>query len=144
MRKFGLFLAGLAGLFLSACSGPITNVPVAVDPASVVGKDLVAAKSNLQKAVEIGVLKPGDAALSCLSGVVHDLGLDGETVVLSFDPENAGLVSAGSILYIRAQQLKDAAQSFQLPAECEAVVGKFVIDAARVGRKTLPLGGLLR
>jgi len=45
------------------------------------------------------------------------------------------LISAGSVLYIRVQQAKKGTGSVALPVDCEALIGKLVIDTAKLGIK---------
>ncbi len=131
MLKYCIVILGLA---LSACSSVVTTQVVSQE--SVLGQDILAAESNLKKAVEVGVLGDGDPALACLSGIVADLNLAGEPAP-GFEPEKKGLVSLGSVVYIRAQQAK-AFADFKLNEDCEAVVGRFVLDSARAAAKVLP------
>ena len=136
MRK--LFLL-LPLLFVAACSNTVSNT--ALDSSSVLGKDLAAAKFNLDSAVTIGALPADDPAVGCVSAVLADLGLDKEAV--SFEPQREGVVSAGALIYIRVAQAKAFKDSFKLPSDCDAVLGRLVIDSVKAGSKALPGAGLL-
>lgn len=141
MRKLSIVLVGIAGLLLSACTSTISSSPVSLDSASVLGKDLAAAKFNLDNAVLVGALPADDPAVGCVSAVLADLGLDKEAV--SFEPQREGVVSVGSVIYIRVAQAKAFKDSFKLPSDCDAVVGRLVIDSVKAGSKALPGAGLL-
>lgn len=134
---------------LCACAAPITNnrstAGIQVSPDSGVGKDLLAAGFNLDSAIAIGVLPADDPASTCIHGVLKQAGLEvpaGTPAVASFIPEDKGAVSVGSIAYIRAQQLQGL-KGIQLPIDCEALIGKFVIDGLAVTNR-LALGALIK
>ena len=115
-------------LLLAGCSTISTN-PVAVSADSRVGKDLVAAAYNLDQAVAIGALKPDDPAPKCVHGVLIQAGIEvppGTPAPGSFTPQKEGLVSIGSIAYIKAQQLKGV--KLVVPVDCKALIGQMVID----------------
>lgn len=139
-------------LALAACSAtaPISNAPLDV-ATSIIPKQatdtvqtgLVNASWNLHQAQAIGVLKPNDAAQVCVDGTLTDLGIDpttgnsvktGGSAETSFTPKVSDLISLGSVIYIRAEQLQTAKQSIALiSTNCDAIVGKFVRLAARSG-----------
>lgn len=134
---------------LCACATPITNnkgtggIPVSAD--SGVGKDLLAAAFNLDNAIGIGVLPADDPAASCIHGVLKQAGLEvpaGAPAVASFIPENRGAVSVGAIAYIRAIQLQGL-KGLQVPVDCEALIGKFVVDGLTTANK-LAIGTLIK
>lgn len=131
--------AFIAALALAGCAGDTVS-PLPIDPSGVVARDLKAAADNLQRAVDAGILKADDPAPQCLASVVADLQLDGSAE--GFTPQRAGLISVGSILYIRHQQARELAK-FQLPAACDAIVGRLVIDSAKAGARAVPGAGLL-
>ena len=139
MRK--MVCALLVSLTLSACTQAISNSPVSLDSASVLGKDLAAAKFNLDQAIAVGALPADDPAAGCVTAVLADLGLDKEAV--SFEPQREGVVSVGAIIYIRVAQAKAFKDSFKLPSDCDAVVGRLVIDSVKAGSRALPGAGLL-
>ena len=138
MRK--LFLM-LPLLFVAACTSTISSAPVGLDSASVLGKDLAAAKFNLDNAIAVGALPADDPAAGCVTAVLADLGLDKDAV--SFEPQREGVVSTGAIIYIRVAQAKAFKDSFKLPSDCDAVLGRLVIDSVKAGSKALPGAGLL-
>lgn len=140
LRSISLALA--AACLLSACAAEISGNPSPISSTGVIGKDLQAAGRNLESAVKVGALSEDDPAPKCLANLLADLGLDGTSVTDSFAPERAGIVSEGSILYVRAQQLKQV-RDYRLPTECEAIVGRFVLDSARAGVRSLPFSGVL-
>jgi hypothetical protein len=131
---FALLFCALAG-----CAAPISKSGPVPLPAGV-ARDLVATGWNLDQAVSVGAILPTDPAVACVHGVLAEAGLDTPACVPpippattpicpapapSFVPENKGAVSAGSIAYIHAQQLKGLA-SVTVPMECDAIVGQFV------------------
>ena len=121
------FIVTLA-LLLAGCTTISTN-PVAVPAGSFVGKDLIAAAYNLDQAVAIGALKADDPAPKCVHGVLMQAGIEvppGTPAPGSFTPQKEGLVSIGSIAYIKAQQLKGA--KLTVPQDCKALIGQLVID----------------
>lgn len=66
-------------------------------------------------------------------------------VIPSFVPKVAGIIDAGSVAYILAQQALQASGGVLplIPVACETVIGQFVIDGAKLGLNVLPAGGLL-
>lgn len=126
-------------VLLAGCATPISKSSAIPLPAGV-AKDLVAAGWNLDQAVLVGALDATDPAVGCIHGVLAEAGLDTPACVppvapatapvcppapASFIPENSGAVSAGSIAYIHAQQLKNLV-GLAVPVECDAMVGQFV------------------
>ncbi|HEV2225052.1 MAG TPA: hypothetical protein VGR84_18820 [Candidatus Acidoferrales bacterium] len=131
-------IAAGALLVLAGCTTPISNNPIASTPgAQVLGDDLVAAAFNLNSAISIHVLPPDDPAAACINTEVTQLGLgQGAPAAESFVPENKGLISAGAIVYIHAQQIKAQLGGLtQVPVSCEALVGKLVVDAIQAGNQ---------
>jgi hypothetical protein len=132
MKKLFLVLP----LFLLGCATTITGGPPgqgpAVDPSSFLAKDLVAAAYNLDQAVLVGALPADDPAPACVHGVLINAGIElppGTTAPASFEPKREGLVSAGSIAYIRVQQLKAASgKVLKVPVSCKALIGGIVVD----------------
>jgi hypothetical protein len=124
---------------IGGCATPISkNAPLPLLPG--VARDLVATGWNLDQAVAVGALDAADPAVGCIHGVLAEAGLDAPVCVppvapatapvcppapASFVPENRGAVSAGSIVYIHAQQLRGLAR-LVVPMECDALVGQFV------------------
>jgi len=135
-RPIGIVFA--AALGLAACSNTISNQPAtSVLPSGTVA-DLQAAEWNLDQAISIGVLPSTDPADKCLHDELGGAGLDPTVTpaptAKSFTAKNQGLASAGSILYIKAQQAQSAAATAKADdASCEALVGKIVIDAVKAG-----------
>lgn len=158
-----LIYALLIAFTLSACAsltaaplltGPISTTPAAgalpipiTNPAIV--SDLEAAAKNLDQAVAIGALAKDDPAPACLHDAMQKAGIElppGTAPAQSFEPVNDGVISLGSILYIRAQQLKAAAgQGVKISQTCLALIGQIHLDAlmatAKVGGAALGLGG---
>lgn len=142
-------LIALLALILTGCAGPITNSPVpklsrlgqAVD----FDQGLREARYNLEEATKIGVLPADDPALPCVVGVMKDLGIDQpEGTVKSFDPKVDEILGKATVLYIRARQAQSlAGQGVNVPAGCEQLIGRILIDAGRGGLRTAPGGGLL-
>ena len=145
-----VYLTAILFVCAVGCTTPISKSgPVPLPPG--VAKDLVATGWNLDQAVTVGAILPTDPAVACVHGVLAEAGLDTPACVPpvapattpacpapapSFVPENKGAVSAGSIAYIHAQQLKGLAQ-VTVPMECDAIVGQFV----RLGlTKSAPAG----
>lgn len=134
--------------FMGGCA--TSNSPVGgLRQDGLIANDLKAAAFNLDQAIAIGVLPEDDPAAGCVRGVLSDLGLDGTAAPeQSFMPKRDGLISIGAVLYIRAQQVKKArASRITLPQDCMAIIGRIVIDAAKVAgrgaRSLIPGGGLI-
>ena len=131
------FLATLTG-----CGTLITNsTGPTVSPGSVLGTDLIAAASNLDQAIAIGVLPKGDPADVCLHGVLQQVGLESAPGVpspASFEAARKGLVSEGSIVYIKVAQLKNL-KTVGITPECYALLGKLQVDGLKAGVGLAPL-----
>lgn len=123
-----VFLAILIALTLAGCAtlGPS---PLLSDP--VVKTDIASAAYNLDQAVKLGMLPADDPAVVCLHVVAAKAAAD-----VSFEPKYDGLVSAGSVAYIAAQIAK---KGVAIDPQCEALVGRVVIDGAKAARKAVPL-----
>jgi hypothetical protein len=135
MKK--LLGAAMMAVLLAGCATEISGSASPISSTGLIARDLQAAAFNLTEAQRVGALPADDPAGKCLTGVLADLGLDGSAETESFTPKRDGIVSEGAVIYIRAMQVK-AMRGYQLPAECDAVVGRFVIDAAKLGIKGLP------
>jgi hypothetical protein len=118
---------------LAACTTPISKSGPVPLPFGV-ARDLVATGWDIDQAVAVGAILPTDPAVGCIHGVLAEAGLDTPACVApavcppaapSFVPQNRGAVSAGSIVYIHAQQLKNLSQ-LAVPVECDAMIGQFV------------------
>lgn len=122
-------------------AGPDSAVAAlpSIAPGKTVADDLAAAAKNLDQAVALGILPANDPAVACL-GTVNKQVHSGQEVK-SFVPDNAGAISAGSIAYILAQQARSAG-GIRLPVECEALVGRLVMDGMRDARQVMRLGVL--
>lgn len=153
MKK--LLLIAIAALALSGCAlmggdissaGPInTWNPVSRDPPPLIAKDLLSAADNLDQAVVIGALSADDPAPKCLHSILQRSGLElppGATN-RSFTPKNDGVASAGAIAYIVAQQLKNV-KSAPVDTNCEALLGRVVLDGVNSAKQAVPLVGILR
>jgi hypothetical protein len=157
----GLLIVLLA--LTAGCAQPVsTNVvrDVASGPGGdVIIRGLQNAAYNLDSAVKIGALPAGDPAPACVHDVLQKLGADcrldpsaeGGTACVVTDPSSvftprvSDLISAGSVAYIRIQQLKVAAGGgIKVATSCEAIIGQLLIDQARAAGQVLPGGGLLR
>lgn len=140
LPTLGLLL--LLAFGLSACS---ISSSLLGDVASLVGgsgsaggliaRDMVATKFNLEKAVEVGALRADDPALGCLQMATAQLGIGQKAP--SFEPQRAGVLSEGAIIYIRIQQAKklQGGTGADLPVSCLALIGLFVQDGAKLGQK---------
>jgi hypothetical protein len=112
-----------------------------------VQQGLLDASSNLDQAIAVGALDKADPAAACLHGVLQQLGIDPTLPVqgpgTSFTPKISDLISLGSVLYIRAQQLQKLQGAGVItPPSCKALIGQFVLDAAAAGVRNQPGGGL--
>ena|SRR5258708_1999529 len=125
----------------AAGSAPI---PIAAD--LFIGKDLLSSQWNLQQAAAIGAIPANDPALVCVTDVVHKTGLDGSAPPASFVPKNDGLISAGVIAYIIAQQAQALKGGIAVSPACLQLIGKNVVDGAAVVNRALPISipGLLK
>ena len=138
MLLIGTALAGCATL-PPISSDPGTDVARAIAPPdSTIATGLQNAAYNLDSAIAIGVLPKDDPASACVHGFLQQAGLErapGQAVeAKSFTPKVTDLISAGSVLYIKAQQAKQAgAGALVLPASCNAIIGMFVVDSVKAG-----------
>ena len=136
---------------LAGCTAPISNsLPNDILNQAASGaigqqvqNDLTATQYNLNQAVAVGALSANDPAPTCVNQAVAVLGLGAQGK--SFTPQLAGVVSAASIAYIRAQQVKALAGSgtLQVPPACLQVLGQMQLDALAAAIKAAPGGGLL-
>lgn len=110
-------LSLVVALALAGCGTALAG------PGELLHGDLMAARDNLQAAVDAGQLDRTDAALGCLTVVIAQL----VAPTLPFRVE--GMVSAASVAYVKAQQLKKGGPVVQ--KDCEALVGQFVLDGAK-------------
>jgi hypothetical protein len=103
--------------------------------------DLQTAAKNLDAAVSAGELAKDDPAPPCLHAVLQRAGVEpapGTATPKPFVAQIDGLISAGSVLYVRIQQGKAILEgSSTLPAACKTLVGQIVIDGATLARKAL-------
>lgn len=135
-----------AGQPPATTTAPIAGTPAPAPAANVIVTDIQSASFDLDQAVAVGALTADDPAPKCLHGVMTQLGIDPANppaANASFTPKNDGLVSAGAILYIRAQQIKRAGGAITVPVDCKSLIGQLVIDAGSAQAKALPGGGLL-
>ena len=106
-------------LMLSGCA--ITDpIGAKLSPGTVIENDLTATALNLDQAVAVGALPADDPAPACLHDLLSRTGAGQET----FKPQIAGLISAQSILYIKAQQIKNRGE---LSASCKAIIGDILV-----------------
>ncbi len=147
----------LAGA-LAGCTAPISgsltkDITATVAPATpghlggVVIQGLTDAAFNLDEAVRVGALDKTDPAPACFHGMLTQLGVEvpaGAVAPASFTPKVSDLISAGSILYIRAQQLKKLrGGGISVPSSCKELISTFMLDAAAASTDLLPGGGIL-
>lgn len=137
-------LAVLFALILAGC-GSVTTISKSTGPTvsagSVLGKDLVAAGANLDQAIAIGILPASDPAAVCVHGVLVQVGLEnpvGAPPAASFEASRQGVVSEGSIVYIKIQQFKNL-KTVGISPECYALIGKLQVDGLKVGLGLAPL-----
>lgn len=132
-------LAGCASTPTSIGPMPTSGLPT-VSPTSLLGQDLVDAAWQADQAIAVKALNADDPLPPCLHMVNSALGLEGSPAApASFTPRNTGLVSQAVTLYILDQQ----AQAFlgtpvTVPTQCEAVVGRIVINRAKAINRALP------
>jgi len=142
-------VALIAVLALGACTTQISGNPFndlatngqAGQAAQFFITDLQTAAKNLDAAVNAGELAKDDPAPPCLHAALQQAGIEaspGATTPTPFVAQIDGLVSAGSVLYIRIQQGKGILGSGStLPTACKTLVGQIVIDGATLARKVL-------
>lgn len=126
----------------SPISGNIADDALSTPAGKVLATDLTATAFNLNSAVKVGALPATDPATGCVNSALAQFGLTAPAGP-SFVPENVGPISAGSIVYIRAQQLKAAAGTLSgdLPVPCEALIGKLVVDGIKAGNQIGNIAG---
>jgi hypothetical protein len=132
-------LAGCASTDAPITTAPPTPLQVIAPKGSTEADDLIAAAANLDQAAAIGILRSDDPAVTCAHSALKAAGLEGATEeAKSFTPKLSGPLSEGSVLYIRAQQLK-AAQPIRLPTGCGDLLIQIRLDAIRAAARTAPL-----
>jgi hypothetical protein len=141
----GLLLAVTSGC-ATISANPLEDLPKGT-LGGVVIRGLQDATFNLDSAVTVGALDATDPAPKCFHSILTQLGADPANPApagSSFTPKVSDLISFGSVLYIRAQQLKKAqGAGVAVPTDCKVLVTNFLLDAAGAGVKGLPGGGLL-
>jgi hypothetical protein len=147
-----ILMAALAACALNGCaifSGEISGSPGGFKITNqTIVTDLQSAAYNLDQAVVVGALTADDPGPKCVHDFLVKAGVEapaGGAVPGSFTPKHDGLASAGAIAYILAQQAKHATGQ-PVSANCEALVGRIVLDGANAARKSVPslIPGLLR
>ena len=146
MRRHLVALIGV--LALGACTTQIGGSPFsglasngqAGQAAQFVITDLQTAAKNLDAAVNAGELAKDDPAPPCLHAVLQRAGIEATPGTAAtpqpFVVQIDGLISAGSVLYIRIQQGKAIlAGGSTFPTACKTLVGQIVIDGATLARK---------
>jgi hypothetical protein len=149
--RYGVLLLLVIPLLYAGCTSAISANPiqdVQTGPMGrVVQQGLLDATSNLDQAVQVGALSADDPAPKCFHGFLGQLGIDPAHPVspaASFTPKVSDLISAGSVLYIRAKQLqKLQGGGVSVPTDCKVLIAQFMLDAAAAQTKALPGGGLL-
>lgn len=113
------FLIITFAILLSGCA--ITDpIGARLSPGTIIENDLTATALNLDQAVAVGALPANDPAPVCLHDLLSRTGAGQET----FKPQISGLISAQSVLYIKAQQIKNRGE---LSASCKAIIGDIVV-----------------
>lgn len=142
-----IIFAALAALTLNGCAvfgGDITGgAPTGIRITnSTIATDLQSAAYNLDQAVAVGALTADDPAPKCVHDVLVKAGIElpaGQAAPKSFTPKHDGVASAGAIAYILAQQAKALQGTVgQVSPNCEALVGRIVIDSAKAAGKAVP------
>lgn len=105
-------------LMLSGCA--IDPIGAKLSPGTIIENDLTATALNLDQAVAVGALPADDPAPICLHDLLARTGQGQDT----FKPKISGLISAGSVGYIKAQQLKNRGD---ISAACKAVIGDILV-----------------
>jgi hypothetical protein len=143
------YIAIAALLALAGCAtpppisaNPVQTVENAVSSAlpgllPSIATDFQDAKFNLDSAITIGILLPSDPVDACLTSVLTMAGMlsptAGAPTTPSFTPKVTAPISlsAGSVLYILAQQAKKLAGngSSLVPASCQQIAGSLLINA---------------
>lgn len=146
MAKLGPVWSIIA-LAAGGCTTQISGNPLADLGSSGAGgqagqilvNDLQTAAKNLDAAVSAGVLAKDDPAPPCLHAVLQQAGIEavpGASSPKPFTAQVDGLVSAGSLLYIRFQQGKGLLEGgANLPTACKTLVGQIVIDGATIAKR---------
>ena len=116
---------------ITATGAPVAGGGIPITNPTVV-TDLQDAAYNFDNAVLVGALPATDPAPKCIHGILQQAGIEvpaGVSAAKSFTPKNGGAISAGSIAYIQAQQLKATlGQGVVVPQDCKALIGSVVID----------------
>lgn len=152
-------LTVIAALGLAGCSSPppissnptqtVTNAVAQTPIGKTVQQGLLDSEWNLDQAIAIGVLPANDPADACLHAALTQIGIEPGTTpppsAQQFTPRISDLLSGGSVLYILAQQAKQlkSQAGITVPVACEAVVGKFVLDAGALGLNAVPGGAIV-
>jgi hypothetical protein len=140
----------LAALALAGCAGPmqISSDPIPKLSNQTIVTDLQSAAYDLDSAVTVGALAADDPAPQCLHSVLQKMGIEtpaGAAPAATFVPKVDGAASAGAVAYILAQQAKKLANGgVQVDVSCEALLGRVVIDGAKLTAKALPIPGVLK
>lgn len=140
-----LTVAALAG-----CATPpqisASPMPAITNPTIVT--DLQSAAYDLDNAVLVGALAANDPAPKCLHDVMQKAGIEtppGAAAAASFTPKVDGAASAGAVAYILAQQAKKLANGgVTVDPDCEALLGRVVIDGVNTTVKALPIPGAVK
>jgi hypothetical protein len=139
-------LAAIAAISLIA--GCATQTISATSPAPIIAQnktiasDFTATAGNLNCAVAIGILPATDPAVGCVNSALAAFNLPAVSCVngvptvaaasttspaASFTATNAGLVSGGSIAYIKLAQAQ-AVQPVTVSAACKQLLGQLQVD----------------
>jgi hypothetical protein len=151
-----------APLAFGACTNP---PPISSNPGQTVVKDITAvapapvatiqtgllnAEWNLDQAIAKGILPANDPADTCMHAALTQIGIEpapagtpSATPPESFTPKVTDLISGGAVVYIEAQQVKKLESGGTIAPSCKQLIGQLVLDAAAVGIKAIPGGGIL-
>lgn len=118
MRKSLIAIMAAVAL-LSGCVST-TPIGASLSPGAFISRDIETTARNLDNAVIVGALPADDPAPVCLHDLMSRTGAGQET----FKPEINGLISAQSILYIRAKQIKNRGE---MSVACKAIIGDILV-----------------
>ena len=143
MRHFTLLAAALA---LSACqTSPVISTNPTQTAASTfaetrIGGTIITglqdAAYNLDQAVAIGVLPMNDPAAMCVHSGLQAIGQDTTSptpAAPEFQTRVSDLISGGAVLYILAEQAKNAQANggINIPLSCEQLIGHLILTGAQ-------------
>ena len=124
MKRIIIVIALLA---LAACATQtITSGPAPVIQSKTVANDFLATATNLNAAVAAGIIPATDPTVTCANNAVSVFNLAppaaNAPAPASFTVTNAGIISAGSIAYIKFMKANNAAP-ITVSTNCEQLLG---------------------